>query len=265
MDLQLRGRAAVVTGGSTGIGRAVVEELLAEGAMVTAASRKAETDLADLTATRDGRLIPVSADLATAAGAADVVARAVDAFGRLDVLVNNVGATSARSGFLDVTDQQWQAAYDVNVMTAVRSSRAALPHLLQRGGAIVNVSSVNARQPAAMVVDYSAAKAALGNLTKALSEEFAGRGVRVNAVSPGPVRTPFWTAPGGFADAVAGMAGTTADAAVRTVVPEMMQLTLGRFSEAGEVAALVAFLASDRASAITGADYVIDGGMVKTT
>lgn len=265
MDVQMEGRVAVVTGASAGIGRAVVEALLAEGALVAAASRRAETDLADLSAASDGRLVPVSADLSTAAGAPSVVGRALDAFGRLDILVNNVGGTDPRQGFLEVTDDQWQSAYDLNLMSAVRTTRAALPHMLERGGTIVNVASVNARQPAPMVVDYSAAKAALANLTKTLSEEFAGRGVRVNAVSPGPVKTPFWTAPGGFADAVASVAGATADQVVSQVVPDMMRLTLGRFTEAHEVADLVLFLASERGAAITGADYVIDGGMLKAT
>ncbi|MER6319433.1 SDR family oxidoreductase [Streptomyces sp. NPDC001581] len=150
--------------------------------------------------------------------------------------------------------------------SAVRASRAALPHLLADGeGAIVNISSINARMPFPTVVDYSAAKAALTSLTKALSEEFAPRGVRVNAIAPGPVRTPFWTAPGGFADAVAASAGTTAQEAMDLVVPRQTGITTGRFTEPQEVADLALFLASPRAANITGAEFLIDGGQTKTT
>ncbi len=113
-------------------------------------------------------------------------------------------------------------------------------------------------------MDYSAAKAALSNLTKALSEEFAPRGVRVNAIAPGPVRTPFWTAPGGFAESVAAGAGTTAQKAIDEVVPRQMGISTGRITEPGEVADLAAFLASPLAGNITGAEFVIDGGQIKT-
>lgn len=140
----------------------------------------------------------------TLAGPGLLIHAAAERHGRMDVLVNNLGVTRPRSSFLDVDDAEWQRVFDLTFFSAVRTSRAALPHLLaDNGGAIVNISSVNARLPFPMVVDYSAAKAALSNLTKALSEEFAPQGVRVNAIAPGPVRTPFWTAPGGFADVAA--------------------------------------------------------------
>jgi NAD(P)-dependent dehydrogenase (short-subunit alcohol dehydrogenase family) len=146
-----------------------------------------------------------------------VIARAAEAFGGLDVLVNNAGGAPEGSGprasFLDVGDADWHAMLELNLLSAVRASRAALPLLLERGGgAIVNVSSVNGRRPFPFVVDYSASKAAMTNLTKALSEEFAPRGVRVNAVSPGPVRTPWWTDDGGLADVMAAQAARTARA-----------------------------------------------------
>src|SRR5262249_26693427 len=157
----------------------------------------------------------------------------------IDILVNNVGVASPRGGFLDVDDAEWQRVFNLTFFGAVRASRAALPlMLLAGGGAIVNISSINGRLPFPMVVDYSAAKAALTNLTKALSEEFAPRGIRVNAVSPGPVRTPFWTEPGGFADAVATSAGISAKAALDEVVPKSMGISTGRVTEAREVADL---------------------------
>jgi NAD(P)-dependent dehydrogenase (short-subunit alcohol dehydrogenase family) len=147
----------------------------------------------------------------------------------------------------------------------VRATRAALPVLLEGGGgAVVNVTSVNARRPFPMVLDYSVAKAALSNLTKGLSEELAPQGVRVNAVSPGPVRTPFWTGEGAMGDAIAAQAGTDRDTAVATVVPEMMQLTTGRMVEAEEVAAAVALLASPLSASTTGAELVVDAGFLKS-
>lgn len=136
-------------------------------------------------------------------GPAQVISRAVDAFGGLDILVNNAGGPPPgvklpRFSFLAPTDADWQAMFEFNLFSTVRAIRAAIPLMLERGGgAIVNVSSSHARQPAAMNVDYGAAKAGMNNLTKALSEEFGPQGIRVNTVSPGPVRTPWWTEEGG--------------------------------------------------------------------
>ncbi|WP_306191051.1 MULTISPECIES: SDR family NAD(P)-dependent oxidoreductase [unclassified Streptomyces] len=263
MDLHLKDKAAVVTGASKGIGLAVVEKLADEGAKVVAGSRTSTPELDALAAKHD--IAIVSVDLSTTKGAERLVQQAVEQYGRVDILVNNVGAAEPRESFLEVSDADWQRIFDLTFFSAVRVSRAALPHLVQDGGgAIVNISSINARLPFPMVVDYSAAKAALTNLNKALSEEFAPRGVRVNAVSPGPVRTPFWTAPGGFADATAAAAGVTAQEALDVVVPQSMGITSGRITEAHEVADLTLFLASPVASNITGAEIVIDGGQIKT-
>ncbi|MEV7380291.1 oxidoreductase [Streptomyces lydicus] len=264
MDLELSDKVAVVTGGSKGIGLAVAEALGDAGARVVVGSR---TESPQLTALRERcDLTFVGVDLAELHGADRLIQAATDRHGRIDVLVNNLGAAAPRNSFLDVDDTEWQRVFDLTFFSAVRTTRAALPHLLaDGGGAIVNISSVNARLPFPMVVDYSAAKAALRNLTKALSEEFAPRGVRVNAVAPGPVRTPFWTAPGGFADVVAAEAGTTAQVAVDEIVPRQMGISTGRISEPQEVADLAVFLASARAGNITGAEFVIDGGQIKTT
>ena len=206
MELNLENKVALVTGASKGIGLAVVRALAREGARVVAGSRTTTTELAAVRDAYDVTVVTV--DLATADGPGSLIKSAVDRHGSIDVLVNNVGIASPRTGFLDIDDAEWQRVFDLTFFSAVRATRAALPHLLAAGGgAIVNISSINARLPFPMVVDYSAAKAALTNLTKALSEEFAPRGVRVNAVAPGPVRTPFWTNPGGFADAVAAGSG----------------------------------------------------------
>ncbi|MET8249075.1 oxidoreductase [Streptomyces sp. NPDC005202] len=264
MDLNLTGRVAVVTGGSKGIGLAVAEALGGEGASVVVGSRTETPQVTALRERYDVSFVPV--DLGDAGGAGALVQAALNRHGRMDILINNLGATTPRSGFLDIDDSEWTRTFDLTFFSAVRVSRAALPHLLaDGGGAIVNISSVNARLPFPMVVDYSAAKAALSNFTKALSEEFAPRGVRVNAVAPGPVRTPFWTDPGGFADAVAAGAGSTAQEVLDEVVPRQMGISTGRITEGKEVADLVVFLASPRAANITGAEFVIDGGQTKTT
>ncbi|ANW22390.1 SDR family NAD(P)-dependent oxidoreductase [Streptomyces clavuligerus] len=263
MDLRLKDKVAVVTGGSKGIGLAVAEAFGREGARVVVGSRTGTPGLAALRERYDTVFVPV--DLAAADGADRLIGAAADRHGRVDVLVNNLGVTSPRSGFLDIDDDAWERVFGLTFFSAVRASRAALPHLLAGGaGAIVNITSVNARLPFPMVVDYSAAKAALSNLTKALSEEFAPRGVRVNAIAPGPVRTPFWTDPGGFADAVASEAGGTAEAALDEVVPRTMGISTGRITEPGEVADLAVFLASPNAGNITGAEFIIDGGQIKT-
>lgn len=263
MELHLKGKVAVVTGASKGIGLAVVGGLVREGATVVAGSRTAAPELDALAAEYDVTVVPV--DLSTAEGPEALVRKAVERHGRIDILVNNVGAAEPRESFLKVSDEDWQNVFGLTFFSAVRASRAALPHLLDAEGAsIVNVSSINAQLPFPMVVDYSAAKAALTNLNKTLSEEFAPQGVRVNAVSPGPVRTPFWTAPGGFADATAAASGTTAQEALDVVVPQSMGISSGRITEAHEVADLILFLASPAAGNITGADVVIDGGQIKT-
>lgn len=264
VELNLTEKVAVVTGGSKGIGLAVAEAFGREGARVVVGSRTETPELAALRERFDVAFHPV--DLADADAADALIQEAAARHGRIDVLVNNVGATSPRSSFLDVDDAAWERALNMTFLSAVRASRASLPHLLAHGeGAIVNISSINARLPFPMVVDYSAAKAALSNLTKALSEEFAPRGVRVNAVAPGPVRTPFWTAPGAFADTVAAGTGGTAKEALDEVVPQQMGISTGRITEPQEVADLVVFLASPRAGNITGAEFVIDGGQIKTT
>lgn len=172
MELNLTDKVAVITGGSKGIGLAVAEAFGREGARVVVGSRTETPELAALSERFDVAFRSV--DLADADGADALIQEAAGRHGRIDVLVNNVGATSPRSSFLDVDDAAWVRALNMTFLSTVRASRAALPHLLAHGeGAIVNISSINARLPFPMVVDYSAAKAALSNLTKALSEEFA--------------------------------------------------------------------------------------------
>jgi NAD(P)-dependent dehydrogenase (short-subunit alcohol dehydrogenase family) len=248
-------KVAVVSGGTKGIGAAVVERLRKDGYDVVTGSRSAAPE-------RSEDLTLVRADLTTAEGV-DALAAAALERGRVDALVNNLGQFDARGSFLDVTDAQWEQGFAANVLSAVRLTRALLPALIQRGGAIVNVSSINARLPFPMVVDYSAHKAALTNLTTTLSEEFAPRGVRVNTVSPGPVRTPGWTDEGRLADGMAAASGVTREQVLTEGVPTSMGIALGRMGEADEIAAAVAFLLGPEARWITGTDLVIDGGTIK--
>ena len=265
MDLELTGRVAVVTGASKGIGLAVTESLLREGAHLVATSRRRTPELDALT----GDLVHVAADLMEPDAPAAVIDRAVETFGGLDVLVNNAGgpppgARLPRFGFLELTDQGWQDMLEFNLLSAVRACRAAIPVLIERGGgAIVNVSSGHGRQPSAINVDYGAAKAAMMNLTKALSEEFGPQGIRVNGVCPGPVRTPWWTDEGGAADILAARTGTDRESVINRVAPELMQLSTGRLAEPQEIADAVVLLASPRSGSTTGTELVVDSGWIK--
>ena len=258
MDLQLSGKRVVVTGAGRGIGLAVVRAFVAEGAEVFAGSRTVTDELAELASA--GQVTPFAVDLAQPDGPAELIAAAGD---RIDVLVNNVGIAPTRvDGFLSVTDEMWQLTWTLNVMSAVRACRAALPVMLANGGgAIVNTGSLNARLPDPLVIDYSASKAALVNLAKALSKEFGGRGIRVNTVDPGPVATDLWLG----ADGVAAHVGAAHDVAPGDIAAgAASQMVTGRFTQPDEVADLVLLLASERTGNVTGAQFTIDGGMVTT-
>lgn len=261
MELHLAGKAAVVTGASKGIGLAITQALAAEGVSVAAGARTLTDPLAELTAGSQVR--PVLVDLTTADGPAQLVDEAVSLFGGLDILVNNVGAVRPRlGGSQSVDDDDWSWSLTINFLAAVRTTRAALPHLTDRGaGAIVTVSSVNAFLPNPSIIDYCASKAALTNYCKALSKEVGPRGVRVNTVSPGPVETAMWFGQDGVAATVAQHSGTTPDAVAQQAATES---ATGRFTRPQEVADLVLLLASERAGNITGSDFVIDGGLITT-
>lgn len=261
MDLNLSGKVAVVTGASKGIGLAITAALVAEGVKVVAAARAAGPDLTDLASRAD--VHPVAVDLTTPGGPALLVQEAVARFGGVDILVNNVGAVKPRiGGFLSVTDADWDASLTINFLSAVRTCRAALPHLLERTpSTIVTVSSVNSFLPDPGIPDYCASKAALSNFCKSLSKEFGPRGVRVNTVSPGPVETALWLSDDGVAATVARATGGEAAGVAAAVAAETVT---GRFSTPAEVADLVLLLASGRAGNVSGSDFVIDGGLIKT-
>jgi NAD(P)-dependent dehydrogenase (short-subunit alcohol dehydrogenase family) len=260
MDLHLTGKLAVVTGASRGIGLAVTTSLTDEGACVVAGARTIGDDLARLAADRP--VHPVAVDLSTVDGPAQLVDLAVTRLGGLDILINNVGAVRPRTGgFASITDEDWLSTLTLDLLAAVRATRAAMPHLLERAGNVVTVCSVNAFLPDPLVMDYSAAKGALANFSKALSREVGPKGVRVNTVSPGPVATDLWLGKGGVAETVARAGGLEAKAVANQAAQGAVT---GRFTRPEQVADLVVLLASDRAGNVTGADFVIDGGMTNT-
>lgn len=262
MDLQLSGKTAVVTGASRGIGLAVVQALAAEGVRVVGGARTTTPDLKEAAARA------VSVDLTTEQGATALIDAALDELGGIDILVNNVGAGDVGQlrlgGFLDATNDQWDYLFDLNLFSAVWTTRAALPSLLDRKGAIVNTGSINSRIPATGPVGYSEAKAALAAFTKRISEEFGPRGVRANTVSPGVVGTPLWRDPQGFGAQVAAANGVDHETFL-AALPEQIDIASRRITEPAEVAALITFLVSTAAGNIVGADITIDGGTVKTS
>ena len=259
MDLNLTDKVAIVTGANKGIGLAITNALVAEGAYVVAGSLSTE-NLDDL-----DRVTAVPVNLLDADGPTLLVQKAIEVHGRLDVLVNNVGAVRIRvDGFLATTDDEFEWALRMNFFTGLRATRAALAPMLEQGsGSIVNVASVNSFfQPDAATVDYGAAKAAVVNLSKSLAQEFGPKGIRVNCVSPGQVSTDLWLGEHGVAETFAKAAGVDADTIRETATSA---IATGRFTTPQEVATLVTLLASDRTANVTGVNYVIDGGLIKTT
>lgn len=197
-------------------------------------------------------------------GSQRLVREAAERHGRLDVLVNNVGGVKLRlDGFLDVSDDDFERSMQLNFYAALRATRAAVAEMIgQGGGAIVNVASVNSFfPPDGLVIDYGAAKAALLNVAKALSQELGPKGIRINSISPGPVATDLWLGDHGVAATIAAATGNTPDAVRAQAIASM---PTGRFTTPEEVATLVALLASPRTGNVTGSNYVIDGGLVKT-
>ena len=267
MDAFLAGRVAVVTGASKGIGRAIALELADVGADLVICARGAEARGAEALADvahalrQSGRQVEaVAADVATPDGCARVLERAQQRFGRIDVLVNNAGKGSPKK-MLDLTDGDWQASWELNFMSAVRLSLGCVPVMRAHGGGrIINISSRVGRQPDPYFAPYAAAKAALINFTKNLANAFSRDGILCNCVVPGLIRT----------EAVEEAARTSAAATGKTV-DEVFAATLakrpipaGRLGEPSDVAGVVVFLASPRASWITGSTFTVDGGIVPT-
>ena len=246
MDLGLSGKACLVTGSTGGIGLETARLLAAEGARVVTTGRGDAPGV--------GEAAHVRADLSAPQAPAEVVAAAVRALGGLDVLVNNVGV-AVHTRFDEVTDGDWELMWQLNVMSYVRAIRAAVPPLLTSRGAIVNVSSTAGKRPSVGMPHYSVTKAAVLSLSRLVADTYAADGIRCNAVTPGPTATDAWLGEGGLADQQGGDREQVL-AKVGAGRP------LGRLAQAEEIAAVIAFLASERASYVTGAAWSADGGTV---
>ncbi len=246
VNLGLGGKVCIVTGSTSGIGLETARLLVVEGARVVTCGRR--------DGPRIGETLHVTADLSEADAPELVIAEAVAALGALDVLVNNVGhAVQAR--FEEVADEDWDSMWQLNVMSYVRAIRAALPHLRESRGVIVNVSSTAGKRPSGGMPHYSVTKAAVLSLSRLVADLSAGDGIRCNAVTPGPTATDAWLGEGGLAD----QQGGDRDAVLAKVGAGR---PLGRLAEPEEIAAVIAFLASERASYVTGAAWSADGGTV---
>jgi 3-oxoacyl-[acyl-carrier protein] reductase len=257
MDLGLAGRACVVTGASRGIGLATARALSAEGARVLLVARR-EDVLREVAPEGSSTL---ALDVTAADAGERVVAGCVERFGAVDVLVNNAGTSRVRA-LDELTDDDWREQFDLHVMAPLRLMRAAAPRMAERGwGRIVNVCSSSGKRPSLSNAAYSVSKAAQLSLSRVFADGYAARGVLVNAVAPGPVETPLWLAKGGLAEQAAAAKGKSRDEALEAA---RSKIPIGRFGTEDEVAAVVAFLCSERASDVTGAAWSVDGGSVPT-
>jgi 3-oxoacyl-[acyl-carrier protein] reductase len=244
LDLELKDRACIVTGASSGIGAATARMLEEEGAQVLRVSRGGD----------------FACDVTEPDAAEQILTACLERFGRVDVLVNNAG-TSRAASLEELTEDDWREQWELNVMAPMRLMRAIAPKMAEAGdGRIVNVASSSGKRPSSRNAAYSVTKAAELSLSRVFADQWAGKGVLVNAVAPGPVATPLWVGEGGLADQSAEQAGITRDEALQQAAAK---IPLGRLGEEGEIAAVIVFLCSARASNVTGAAWAVDGGAVQ--
>jgi len=257
VNLSLTDRVCLVTGSTSGIGLETVRILAAEGARVVVTGRS-EEGVAE--AVEDaGAAFGIACDLSRREEPARVVAEIVQKFGAVECLVNNVG-TARQVGFEDLTEEDWETVWQLNVMSYVRSIRAVVPAMRERGsGRIVNVSSTAGKRPSTGMPDYTVSKAAVLSLSRLVADLYAKDGILCNAVAPGPTLSPAWLGEGGLADQAATQKGISREEVLEGVAKGR---PLGRMAEPQEIAVVIAFLCSDRASYVTGAAWSVDGGTV---
>ncbi len=254
---ELSGKIALVTGGTKGTGKAIAERLLSAGATVIITAR-------NVPAKANGKMHFIPADLSTAAGTQKVVDDSLATFKRLDILVNNLGASETPGGgFSVLADEDWEQAIQTNLLAPVRLDRGFVPRMIERGsGVVIHIASIQGRLPLYdATLPYAAAKAGLINYSKGLSNEVAPKGVRVLTVSPGWIQTDGAKA---MMHELSQRTGLTVDEAIQQVMNSLGGIPFGRPAQPQDVAELVGFLVSPRASYLTGTEFVIDGGTIPT-
>jgi 3-oxoacyl-[acyl-carrier protein] reductase len=261
VDLGLRDRACIVTGASRGIGRTTAVTLAAEGAAVLLVARREDTLAESAEACREAgaRAETLALDITAADAGERLLEECLARLGRVDALVNNAGTSAARS-LEQLTDEDWQTQWELHVIGPMRLMRAIAPSMAERGwGRIVNVSSSSGKRPSGRNMAYSVTKAAELSLSRAFADLYASRGVLVNAVTPGPIGTELWMAPGGLADQEAKARGITREQVLEATAG---RVPVGRFGTEQEIANVIALLCSEVASYVTGAAWSVDGGIV---
>jgi 3-oxoacyl-[acyl-carrier protein] reductase len=257
VDLGLSGKACIVTGATSGIGAEVARMLVDEGARVLLVAR--DQGRLDATADALGGAASIAADVTDPDAADAIVAACESAFGRVDVLVNNAG-TMPVTPLEELTDKDWQSQWELNVMASLRLMRAAAPRMASNGwGRIVNVSSSSGKRPSLRNAAYTVTKAAQLSLSRVFADQYADKGVLVNAVAPGPTASELWVGPEGIAAQVAKRSGGSREEALEAAGAKV---PIGRLGEPAEIASVIVYLCSEQASNVAGAAWSVDGGAI---